>query len=83
MRFAPQYHQNHSSGLQDSHSTCRHLGVVQTTSPSRISLGTSPLPRRRMPDIARRVARPKSRHAQNRQHGLVAHGGGPQNGLGV
>ena len=71
------------SGLQVSHSACGHLGVVQTTSPSRISLGTSPLPRRRTPDVARHVARSRSGRVQNGVRGPTAPSGGLQNGLGA
>ena len=53
------------------------------TSPSRTSAGKSPLPRRRTSDIAHRVARPRSGPSQNGVRGLIARGGGPQNGLGV
>ena len=53
------------------------------TSPSRISLGTSPLPRRRTPDVARRVARPRSGCARNGVRGPTARSGGLLNGLGA
>ena len=53
------------------------------TSLSRISLGTSPLPCRRMPDVARRIARPRSGRVQNGVRGLTARSGGLLNGLGA
>ena len=38
----PQYHQNHSSGLQDSHSTCGHLRLAQTIPQVRLALVSRP-----------------------------------------
>ena len=79
----PQYYQNHPSGLQDSHSACGNLGVIQTIPSSRTSPGKSPLPCMTMPNVARRVARSWSGHARNGQRGLIARSRGPQNRLGV
>ena len=53
------------------------------TSPSRISLGTSPLPRRRTLDVAHHVARSRSGRTRNGVRGPIAQSGGLLNGLGA
>jgi hypothetical protein len=56
----PQSNQNHSGPSQDSQGARGPFGLKQTTPPTGLSTPKSPLPCRTTPDVARRVARPRS-----------------------
>ena len=56
----PKSHQNHPRSSQASQNTRRHFGLAQTLPPMGLSITGSLLPRRMTPNVARRVARPRS-----------------------
>jgi hypothetical protein len=56
----PQSHQNRLRSSQDSQGARGPFGLKQTTPPTGLSAPKSPLPRRRTPNVARCVARPRS-----------------------
>ena len=60
----PQSHQNHPMLSQASEDTRGHFRLAQTLPPMGLSITRSPLPRRTTPNIARRVARPRSGYLQ-------------------
>ena len=60
----PQSHQNHPRSSQASQDTRGHFRLAQTLPPMGLSITRSPLPRRATPNVARRVARPRSGYLQ-------------------
>ena len=60
----PQSHQNHPRLSQASEDTCGHFRLAQMLPLMGLSITRSPLPHRTMPNVMRRVARPRSGYLQ-------------------
>ena len=60
----PQSHQNCLRQFQGSQGARGHFRLKQTMPPTRLSVPKSPLSRRTTPNVARRVARPKSKYIE-------------------
>ena len=79
----PQSHQNHISSTSTPHGTRGHFGLTQSIPTTGFSAARSPLLHRMMPNVARRVARPRSKHTAIKRLRLIGRIGAGQNSSGT